>query len=529
MLPIVRPIVLLTIVGLWPAPPATAPSSARNEIGDQLDRAVQRATLGQFWGAVLVARGDEVLLAKGYGIANADLAPLTADSLFDIGSVSKQFTAAAVLRLEMDGQVKVDEPVSNYLPNVPHDKFGITIRHLLTHTSGLSTQPEFQPADLDDRDAMVRRVMAAPLQSEPGTQFEYSNVGYFVLAALIETVAKQPFEQYMKERVFAPAGMRDSGFVGDAALDRSRAAVRVMAGGPAQATALDYTWNWGNRGATGVITTARDMLRWDAALRNNVVLDESARQRFETAGLGGYAMGWFAAPVDPFDQSKGQRVQHGGATGGFRSQYSRLPEQRIVCVVLTNENNDPSSIEHALLDVLDGKPLPSVTGFATLDGCTINKLGVVEIRTTGICEAQPADKAGFVRLLVRDGAAGKDIATLTLDWGSAATLAIQLQQMISLRKEADIDAHTGTDVIVATMPYVLDESKRVQFPAGLRVQVLPEYRGTDEQGRPVTDSRITLVVSDAANSFWPVIVKLATADARTLADALHAQSHRPPL
>ena len=315
--------------------------------GDRVQR-LEAAVGEDFWGAVLVRQKGQVLMSRGYGKADLAKRDITDESLFDIGSVSKQFTAAAVLKLQMEGKLSVEDRLADHVKGVPEDKAEITILDLLTHMSGLAIEIEWGGEDLAERHRMVERVLSEPLRSEPGEEFAYSNVGYFVLAALIEVVSGESFESYLKKHLFRPAGMRSTGFVGDRSLKRSRATARVQ--GPRRSTALDYPWNWANRGATGVVTTTKDLARWDDALRGTGVLDEATQAVLFEPREGGYACGW---KVGTSLQGT-PKQHHGGTTGGYQAELARFPEEEALIVVLTNREHDGPAVAGRLEAALFG-------------------------------------------------------------------------------------------------------------------------------------------------------------------------------
>jgi CubicO group peptidase (beta-lactamase class C family) len=253
-----------------PAPRAQSP----DDIGVRLDTAVRRAGLGQFWGAVLVARDGEVLLSRGYGYATEDLDPIRSDSLFDVGSITKMFTAAAVLKLQQNGALDVQDTLAAHFPEVGPAARQITIHHLLTHTSGKSdTAGAIQDLSFDDRDEAVRRFVASPPSRPPGEAFEYCNGGYVVLAAIIEQVSGQAYESCLRELVLQPAGMPGSGFLDGEGLDPTLQTMRVCdtrGGSGRRGLLLDKRvepWAWGLRGAGGLVTSLDDLLAFDAAIR----------------------------------------------------------------------------------------------------------------------------------------------------------------------------------------------------------------------------------------------------------------------
>jgi CubicO group peptidase (beta-lactamase class C family) len=185
----------------------------RNDAGRRVDDYLKRLVPYGFSGAVLVAQGGEIVLRKGYGFANRAMKqPYTPDLVSSIGSVTKQFTGAAIVKLEMQGRLKTSDLISRYLPGVPADKADITIHHLLTHTAGFSGDLGGSDAEPIERDALVAKVLAAPLVSRPGERFEYSNEGYSLAGAIIERISGQGYEAYLRGHLFLPAGMNDTGY-----------------------------------------------------------------------------------------------------------------------------------------------------------------------------------------------------------------------------------------------------------------------------------------------------------------------------
>src|SRR5262245_51416134 len=165
-----------------------------------------------FTGNALVAKSGRIVLAKGYGLADREKGiPFARDTAVSIGSITKQFTAAAILALEDDGKLKVEDPISKFFPKAPEDKKGITLHQLLTHTAGLESDfaGDYEPVD---RDTYVARILGSRLRSKPGTVHYYANSGYSLLGAIVEIASGKGYETYLNERLFARAGMRETGY-----------------------------------------------------------------------------------------------------------------------------------------------------------------------------------------------------------------------------------------------------------------------------------------------------------------------------
>lgn len=286
-------------------------------------------------GCVLVARDGKTLLQRGYGMANSSKqSPMRADALFDWCSVTKQFTAAAILKLQMQKKLSIDDPIAKHFKDVPKDKAKVTIRQLLNHTSGIGTRSDFGQAEASSKEALVRWFVGAPVVAEPGSKWEYSNAAYFALAALVEMKSGKTWEKYLREELFVPAGMKSTRCIGDVDLDLER--VPLDARGTGQAFEYGNDLSWGYRGAGGVVAPVGDMLAWDRALRGTKVLSEAAKREFYTVGLNDYALGW------ELQSWAGKTAYtHSGRTGEVVTFYFRSIDPDVVVVVAFNEEPPP--------------------------------------------------------------------------------------------------------------------------------------------------------------------------------------------
>ncbi len=295
-------------------------------------------------GAVLVARNGNVVLKKGYGLANrATGLAYSADMASCIGSVTKQFTGAAIVKLEMEGRLNSTDPIAKHLPGVPADKTGITIHHLLTHTAGFSGDLGGGDEEPIERDALVAKVLAAPLTAQPGERFEYSNEGYSVAAAIVERVSGQGYEQYLREHLWLPAGMRDTGYLlpqwplaslplgyGDDGREWGRVYKRGwLPDGP----------GWYLRGNGGIHASLDDLYRWHVALGNGSVLSADALRKYQTGhvtsrgGAARYAYGWGVQQT-----RRGTSViAHNGGNRFFFTDFRRYMDEGVVVIAMTNE------------------------------------------------------------------------------------------------------------------------------------------------------------------------------------------------
>lgn len=319
--------------------------AAGSPLGEQVEPLFAGLGEGTPGVVILVARNGEVLLELARGSADIDARfPLTINTRFRIGSVSKEFTAAAVLKLQEDGKLSVQDRLSRFIPDWPRAD-QITLYHLLTHTSGIhdyTKQPDF--ADHVDQsvtlDRLIEEIEASPPDFDPGTKFLYSNSGYVLLAHVIEQASGASYDSFLQATFFTPLGMHDTGvYPASGALPRAAIGYRNEDGSHPRAPIWHTTKL---TGAGSLYSTVRDLFRWNEALFDGHVLSAASLQAAFTVGVlagddpahpeeTGYGLGWI------IDTLRGQReIGHGGEFDGFGSYLLRLPEQRLTVVVLLN-------------------------------------------------------------------------------------------------------------------------------------------------------------------------------------------------
>jgi CubicO group peptidase (beta-lactamase class C family) len=360
-----RPILLSVSLSLILLVAPARGEVVKGPLGASLDHYLSELNRLGYSGSVLLAQHGEVILNKGYGLADrAHGTPFTSDTLFDIASISKQFTAAAVLRLEMQGKLKVEDPIKRFFPEAPPDKAGITLHQLLTHTAGLPETLGLEDEPLD-RKAFLKRIFATKLVQPPGKRFLYSNAGYSLLAAVVEVASGRSLGEFLRDQVFLPAGMRHTGFLLDAQ-DRQRLAHGYSGDGGDWGTSLDHPhapdggpW-WNLRGNGGILTTTGDLYLWFVALQGNAVLSAAEREKYERpnvretkAQYPQYAYGW------SFSKSPAghRKLAHVGGNGAFQSDYRRYPEDGAMIAITSNtENYSAIAIANHLEGWLFGTP-----------------------------------------------------------------------------------------------------------------------------------------------------------------------------
>jgi CubicO group peptidase (beta-lactamase class C family) len=310
-----------------------------------------------FMGAVLVVDGDRVLLDKGYGMADLEWGNANApDVKFRLGSLTKQFTATLVLLLEQDGKLKIDQPVSKYLPDTPKVWEKITLANLLGHTSGIhdfTNMKEFDvwrmsPHTTEQELAFFRD---KPLDFEAGSNFDYSNSNYEVLGAVIEKVSGKKYGDLLQERIFDPLGMKDTGLDTDELILPKRAqGYKPGKDGLVLARSESMTVPWA---AGSMYSTTGDLLKWEHGLFGGKVLSAESLKKMTTPGKGDYGLGVFIETKDGL-----RTVSHGGGIEGFNTGLKYAPDRRIAIVILSNVNGDaPGAMGSQLLDVVLGKPV----------------------------------------------------------------------------------------------------------------------------------------------------------------------------
>ena len=324
----------------------------------RLDQVASSYTTGNaYMGTVLVVDGDRVLLDKGYGMADLEWGIANApDVKFRLGSLTKQFTATLVLLLQQDGKLKIDDPVSKYLPDAPKAWEKITLANLLGHTSGIPSFTNFKefgvwrmsPHTTEEELALFRD---KPLDFEPGSKFVYSNSNYEVLGAVIEKVSGKKYGDLLRERIFEPLGMKDSGLDTDELILPKRAQGYMPGkGGLVLARSESMTVPWA---AGSIYSTTGDLLKWEHGLFGGKVLSADSLKLMTTPGKGNYGLG-----VGVADKGSLKVVSHNGGIEGFNTYLAYAPERRIAVVVLSNVNGmAPDMMGDKLLDVVLGKPV----------------------------------------------------------------------------------------------------------------------------------------------------------------------------
>ena len=292
-------------------------------------------------GAVGVVHGGKLLFARGFGLANVELGVKnTAETKFDVGSVSKQFTVMCVLILEDRGELSIDDPVSKHFPDIPAAKNGMTIKQLMQHTSGIRDYFGLMALSgytmFDDDDVMAVLNRQTDVNFKPGAAFLYSNTGYFLLAQLVEKISGEDFADFAEENVFKPLGMHDTVFQDDFRQLIMNKAYGYIAS--PEDGLLAGVAPLSAAGAGGVITTLNDMMLWTENWKRNKLGPQSMIERMHTKATlnsGDDSKYGLALFMDDLDGVK--RVQHGGDFIGFHTQVSTFPEHDLAVYTFGND------------------------------------------------------------------------------------------------------------------------------------------------------------------------------------------------
>jgi CubicO group peptidase (beta-lactamase class C family) len=323
--------------------------------------------------AFAVVRDGKVIEARGFGLANVELnVPVKAETIFQTGSVGKQFASMAVMMLVEEGKVALDDKITKYFDGAPASWNSITVRNLLSHTSGI---PEYDTDALRNQDEpfinlrrdyteqeLLRKFESLPLDFAPGEKWSYSNTGYVLLGILIRKVTGEFYGDFLHDRIFKPLGMDSTRIISEADIIPNRSSGYRLEKG--QLKNQEWVAPSLNTTADGALyTNVLDMARWDAALYTEKLVRKSTLDqiwtpiRLNNGKSYPYGFGWDVTQVN------GHRlIQHGGAWQGFTTQISRYVDDRLTVVVLTNldsEHSDPGKIAHGVAAIHIAGLLPA--------------------------------------------------------------------------------------------------------------------------------------------------------------------------
>jgi len=315
---------------------------------NRIDSYLELSVTNGFSGAVLVSKKGEIILSKGYGWADREnKIPNSSSSVFNIGSVTKQFTAAAILKLVEQGKIKTSDKISSYFNQTPIDKRDITIHQLLTHTSGISNRTGGFRYDEASKVQFLNDFFESELQSKPGTTYQYANANYIMLTAILESVSGQTYNSFINDYLFEPSQMKSTGYKSISFNTErlahgyyyNRTEEKWTDWGTTQQHLPYNNKHWYSIGKGDIHSTVEDLYKWHVALKNNVVLTSNTRKNQETAYVtendkmtSYYGYGWAISKSD----RETKIVAHNGSNGLYFADFVRYIDDDVVVIYLTN-------------------------------------------------------------------------------------------------------------------------------------------------------------------------------------------------
>jgi CubicO group peptidase (beta-lactamase class C family) len=315
---------------------------------NKIDSYLESSLTNGFSGVVLVSKKGEIILSKGYGWADREnKIPNSSSTVFNIGSVTKQFTASAILKLAEQGKIKTSDRISSYFIQTPIDKRDITIHQLLTHTSGISNRTGGFRYDEASKEQFLKEFFETELQSKPGTNFQYANANYIMLTAILESVSGQTYSSFLHDYLFEPSQMKSTGYK-SINFNTERLAHGYYYNiadekwedwGTTQQHLPYNDKHWYSIGKGDIHSTIEDLYKWHVALTNNVVLTSKTREIQETPHVAEndkmtsyYGYGWAISKSD----RETKIVAHNGSNGLYFADFVRFIDDDVVVIYITN-------------------------------------------------------------------------------------------------------------------------------------------------------------------------------------------------
>ena len=304
--------------------------------------------------SLAVIKNGKAVINKGYGLANVEHnVPVTAETVIRLGSVSKQFFTTAILKLMEEGKLTIDDHVHKFFPDAPETWKPIQVKHLMSHTSGLKREgPAYKNSVIQPDLVIIRSAYSLPLDFKTGEKYQYCNLAYFMLAEIITQVSGMTWQDYIREKLFLPAGMKNSGMTDFYQIIPHRASGYMHK----KDTLVNADAMYAVRPSGGFLSTSTDMILWDKALREkNVILKKEnwellwqpfVKTSDNPSSKEYYGFGWL------IDELNGRKViEHGGSNVGFRSYYARFVNDGLSIIIMTNTDEAvPAAIVKALSD-----------------------------------------------------------------------------------------------------------------------------------------------------------------------------------
>ncbi len=324
----------------------TESNPAKNPLENRLESYLAECDKNGLSASILVAQNGEILYNGGVGLRNkAEKLPVTKETIFTTGSLTKQFTATAILKLQEEGKLSVTNSITAFFENLPKDKENITIHQLLTHTSGivgnLGYGVDFVPISKEE---FLSQAYSSELEFEPGSQYSYSNVGYSLLAMIIEKVTQTGYEKYLQKNIFHKAGMVHTGYLLPK-WDTTQIAHGYKCGEDWGTHLIKWQSDsnqisWHLKGNGGILSNPSDLYKWYIALKENKIISKKSFEQLifphvkeNESGDSHYAYGWTILDSD----RNTKIIAHNGSNGVFYADFIQLPEENTVIIYMTNE------------------------------------------------------------------------------------------------------------------------------------------------------------------------------------------------
>ena len=302
--------------------------------------------------SLAVVKNGTAVVNKGYGLANVELnVPVTSETVIRLGSVSKQFFATAILKLAEEGKLSIYDSVHKFFPDAPETWRPIQVKHLLSHTSGLKREgPAYNNNIIQPDLVIIKSAYSLPLDFKTGEKYQYCNLAYFMLAEIITQVSQMPWQNYIRDQLFLPAGMKNTGMTDFYPIIPNRASGYMHKGD----TLVNADAMYAVRPSGGFLSTSSDMIRWEKVLREKKIILKKENwdllwtpvikisDKAESKAY--YGFGWI---IDDYNGHK--LIMHGGANTGFRSEYRRFVNDDLSIIIMTNTDEaNPGAIARAL-------------------------------------------------------------------------------------------------------------------------------------------------------------------------------------
>ena len=379
-----------------------AERAAQSSVGDKaelkrkIDELVSRYSAFGFSGTVLVGERGHVILQKGYGLANrAGNARNTAETVFPLASITKQFTATAIFRLESEAKLSTADPINKYLRGIPPGMSTITIAQLLTHSSGLSREADNVADAGATREEFVASVSRVPLQSTPGEKYEYSNAGYSLLAAIVEQVTGRTFESYLRTELFRAARLVHTGWRSEFDSREFARGYQEQFSGAQNEVTFPPVPSWRFLGSGSLVGTVPDLFAWNEALYNNRVLTPDARQKLFTPAFNEYVNGLWMTKTQ-----QGVAVyMSDGDFPGYQTKVAHFPAKHTTIVLALNNDAGWATLAYkSLANILFAQPYELPPAVAAIEPAALAKLsGSYALPSNSTFNVRVVDGAMFIR------------------------------------------------------------------------------------------------------------------------------------